>query len=165
MKKHLLISALLFVIAHASFGQNYMRDAGIRISDEVYLSYRTYYKQDMAVEFMLGYQDQGLRLMVLREYFQPVLQQHSENFNFVYGYGLHIGAAYTNKYRILFREYEHDYKLTALFGLNGLVGIEYQIPEVPILCAISLKPFFEYSWSQFFRINALDASFTLKYRF
>ena len=165
--KKLLFSILFIVIATtALYSQNYMRSVGVRAVNGFYVSYRHAYHENMAAEIFLGYQDRGIRLIAMREFFVPALKQYTDNLHVVYGFGVHAGVSYTNKYQIFYREYKREeYKYTPIFGLDGYAGLEYQLPNLPIMCAINLKPFFEFSISQYYKVDALDASFTLRYCF
>ena len=166
MKKLLPILILLIISTTAAWSQNYMRSFGVRASNGFYFSYRHAYKENMAVEAFLGYQDRGVRLIGMREFFVPALKQYSDNFKFVYGFGVHAGVSYTNKFKVLYREYKREnYEYTPIFGLDGFAGIEYQVPELPIMFALNLKPFFEFSTSQYYKIDIIDPSFTLRFCF
>lgn len=129
-----------------------------------YGTYRQFFKEDMAVEGLAGFRDNGMNFTALREYFLPVLTEYSSSFKFYYGYGVHAGFSYTNKFRILNREYRHDYMFTPLFGVDGIFGLEYYVSEMPLMFSADLKPFFEYSINRYFNIQ-LELSFTVKYRF
>lgn len=166
MKKIISILILILISTTALWCQNYMRSIGVRASDGFYVSYRHAYKENMAVEAFMGYQDRAIRIIGMREFFVPALKQYSDNFKFVYGFGVHAGVSYTNKFKIFYREYKRDYyQYTPIFGLDGLVGIEYQVPEFPIMFALNLKPFFEFSTSQYYKLDAIDPSFTLRFCF
>lgn len=161
-----ILTTLLLLISFTIFGQNYMRDVGLRASDGIYLSYRKFFKEDMAIEGFIGYQENAIRIIAMREFFEQVLPQYSNNLTLVYGFGVHGGITYTNRYKIFYREYrKDDYEFSPIFGLDGLFGLEYQLPELPIMISLTVKPFFEYSISQYYRIDATDGAFTLRYRF
>lgn len=145
--------------------QNYTRDAGIRFGQGFIGSYRQFYKEDMAIDIYGGYLNRGLILGGLRENFRPALTRYSANFRLYYGYGVHAGFNYTNSYTYLNREYRYDWTLSPLFGMDGIVGLEYYFPEVPILVAFDVKPYFEFSLNRIFELSIFDVSFCAKYRF
>ncbi len=160
---YLTIVLLLFSVGASA--QNYMRDAGVRFGKRAVGSYRQFYKEDKAVELFLGYQERGLRLGGMRQFFSPALTKHSPNFRLCYGYGVHTGFTYTNKHKMFNREYRYDWKFSPLFGMNGILGIEYSFPEVPILVTADAKPFFEFSLNRFFYMKVFDITLSARYRF
>ncbi|MBN1118891.1 MAG: hypothetical protein JXA77_16900 [Bacteroidales bacterium] len=163
--KFIYTSLLLCLFSIGLFGQNYTRDAGIRFGNGLVGTYRQFYKEDKAVELFAGYTNNGMKFGGIRENFIPALTQYSENFRFCYGYGVHTGFTYTNKHSVLYREYRYDWFFSPLFGMNGLAGLEYTFPEVPILVSLEINPYFEFSLNRIFFMQMLDVSFSLKYRF
>ncbi len=164
MKLIYSIIALCF-LSITLMGQNYTRDAGIRFGSGVAASYRQFYKEDMAVEAFIDYQNRGLKLGGLREFYMPAFTQYSGNFRLYYGYGVHAGLSYTNYHRIFNREYRYDWKLSPLFGMDGIVGVDYAFQEVPIMVSADIKPYYEFSMNRIFYVQVFDVSFSVKYRF
>lgn len=156
---------LLFVIAPVVYGQNYTRDAGMRFGEGFFASYRQFYSEEKAVEGMVGFSRNGFRAIIMREYFNPVAKMRSERLMFVFGYGLHAGVTYTNHYKFLHRTYYHDWKWSPQFGLNGIVGFEYTLPEFPLLMQVAAQPYFEYSLNRFFQLKVFNFVVSFKYRF
>lgn len=146
--------------------QNYVRDAGLRSGNGFSLAtYRQFYKDNRALELFIGYQYQGLRIGGIREYFKPALTKYSDNFRLYYGYGVHSGFSYTNKHTFFNREYRYKWTFSPVFGMDGILGLEYTFPEVPLLVATDLKPFYEFSLHRIFFVKVLEVSFSVKYRF
>jgi hypothetical protein len=162
--KLLYTTVLICFLGMELYGQNYTRDAGLCFGNGLLVTYRQFYKENMAFEMFGGYQDRGMRLGGLREFYKPALTKYSGNFRFFYGYGVHTGFNYTNQYKMFNRVYRYDWKFTPLFGMDGIVGIDYAFSEVPIIVAADIKPFYEFSLNRIFHIQ-LDASFSVKYRF
>ncbi|MBN2485130.1 MAG: hypothetical protein JXB34_04055 [Bacteroidales bacterium] len=145
--------------------QNYTRDAGVRFGQGVVGSYRQFYKEEMAVELFGGFLNQGIVFGGMKEHFSDALAHYSGNIRVYYGYGVHTGFNYTNKYRVLNRQYRYDWKFSPLFGLDGIAGIEYIFPEVPLLVSFDINPSFEFSLNRIFELNVFDITFLIKYRF
>lgn len=156
---------ILVLFGFGLSGQNYTRDVGMQFGNEVSVVYRQFYKEDMALELFAGYRDRGLRIGGRREFFKPALTTYSENFAFYYGYGVHAGFSYTNKHNVLNREYRYDWKFSPIFGMHGVLGLEYHFPEVPLLVSMDIKPYYEFSLYKIFSMKIVDVSFMLKYRF
>ncbi len=163
-KRGLCLIGILFSFSllHA---QNYTRDAGIRFGDGTVFAYRQFVKDDLALELFLVFQDRGFRVGGMKQHFLPAFEQYSENFKLYYGYGVHTGISYTNKHQLLNRTYYYDWTLSPLFGMDGIIGLEYYFPEVPIMVSSELKPFFEFSINRIFILRPVNMSISVKYRF
>jgi hypothetical protein len=146
--------------------QNYTRSAGIRAGTATGFTYRQYIDEESAVEAIINYTKRGLRLAALKQYFKPAFYEITDNLNFAYGYGAHIGLYYTNKFNILNKSYKlEEWRFSPVFGLDGYLGLEYNIREFPVILGIDIKPFFEFSTSRFFYIFLDDTALSLKIRF
>jgi hypothetical protein len=157
---------LLFVfIGPAVYSQYYTRDAGVRFGEGVFFTYRQFYNEEKALEGMAGFSKNGLRVIIMREHFGQLAKFQSEGLKFVYGYGLHAGINYTNKFTFLNRTYYHEWKWSPQFGVDGLAGFEYTLPEFPLLIQLAVQPYFEYSLYRYFQVKAFNFVISFKYRF
>lgn len=157
---------LLFLILSSSvFCQNYTRDAGVRFGEGFFVSYRQFYSDNTAIEGMIGNTRFGLKAILMKEYLQPLQGIRSENLMFIFGYGIHAGVAYTNHYTFMFRTYYHEWKFTPQIGLDGLAGLEYTLPEYPVLIRVAVQPYFEYSLNRYFQLKAFNFVVSFNYRF
>jgi hypothetical protein len=146
--------------------QNYTRNAGLRIGNATGLTYRQYIDKESAFEAIINYTKGGLRLTALKQYYRPAFYEISDNLNFIYGYGAHVGVYYTNKYKILNKSYKlYEWRYSPVFGLDGYLGLEYEFREFPFVIGIDIKPFFEFSTSRFFYIFLDDTALSLKFKF
>lgn len=163
--KLIFTSIALCFLSIALMGQNYTRDAGVRFGSGLRATYRQFYKEDMAVEIFFGYQNRGLKIGAMREFYKPAFTQYSGNFRLYYGYGIHAGFTYTNHHIMFNREYRYDWTFSPVFGMDGIVGVDYAFPEVPIMVSVDIKPYYEFSRNQIFYVQVFDVSFSVKYRF
>lgn len=161
----LFTTVLIIFLGTGLFGQNYTRDAGVRFGNGFLITYRQFYKEDVGVELFAGYQDRGMRVGGLREFYKPSFTKYSDNFRFYYGYGVHTGFTYTNQHKVFNRVYRYDWTFTPLFGMDAIIGLDYAFAEVPILVSTEIKPFYEFSLNRIFYMQILEVSFSLKYRF
>ena len=60
-----------------------------------------------------------------------------------YGYGAHLAFAGHHTGRFAERDYYHHHDEGFGLGVDGLVGMEYKIPQIPIAVSLELKPFLE----------------------
>jgi hypothetical protein len=164
MKAFVLTTGLL--ISGWLNAQNYTRDAGIRLGDHFSAMYRQFSNDDEAVEGMVFVGNGGMTFAVMKEFFQPALGQISENLFFEYGFGSHIGFRYTDHYKVLNRTYWlEDHHFTPLLGIDGILGVEYRFPDLPVCLSVDIKPYFEFSTIQVFNIYLQSVGVSLKYRF
>lgn len=162
----ILYSLLLLIFVTAGLqAQNYTRDAGLRFGNGLSATYRQFTRETTAVEMFVNYHDRGLRIGGLKQVFMPVFEDKSENFKLYYGYGVHAGFTYTNKYKVFNRIYKYDWTFSPVFGMDGIFGIEYYFPEVPIMVSGELRPYFEFSTTRYFMVRPFNMSISAKYRF
>jgi hypothetical protein len=162
--KKLIYLILMFGLPAAA--QDYTRAAGLRGGLSSGLTYRQHLVPELAYEGLLSFRHGGLQFTVLRENIKPAAFEFSEDFFFTYGYGGHVGFNYTDHYVIMFHEYNYyERRFSPLIGVDGYVGLEYRIPVIPIQAGIDLKPFFEFSLFEIFRLVPWDFAFTIKYIF
>lgn len=156
----------LIILCPYIYAQNYTRSAGFRPGTATGFTYRQYINEENAVEAIVNYTRRSLRITALKQYFRPAFYEIADNLNFVYGYGAHIGLYYTNRFKILNKSYKlEEWRYSPIFGLDGYLGLEYNIREFPVIIGIDIKPFFEFSTSRFFYIFLDDTALSLKFRF
>lgn len=165
LMKYLISALVITFLCINSYSQNYTRDAGIRIGGGVFASYRQFYDTYKAVEGFAGFSKRGFRIVALKEYFRPMAVDRTENLKLVFGYGIHAGVSYTNKFTVLNRVYYHDWKWIPQFGFDGILGFEYATPDLPLLFSAAIQPYFEYSLNSYFQVKPLNFYVAFKYRF
>lgn len=164
--KLLLILIFGTMFLYPVSAQNYTRDMGIRFGGLPAFTYRQYNGETEALELIASTSWRNLRLTAMKEYFKPAFMQFSNNINFVYGYGAHVGFTYSDRYRLLFKTYYLDeWRLSPVFGIDAILGFEYTPGDLPFIFGIDFKPFFEFSTTRIFYIFLDDASLSLKYKF
>lgn len=160
---YLVLLFLLFFMG--TFAQNYTRDMGLRFGEGVFITYRQFFDDHEALEGMVGFSRNGFRAIGIKEYFKPIGVSRTENLNLLYGYGIHVGVNYTNRYRVLNRVYYHDYMWTPQFGFDGIVGVEFSASEFPFLVRAAIQPYFEYSLNKYFNMRVFNFIVSFNYRF
>jgi hypothetical protein len=164
--KPLYFFLLLVLFSPAVYSQYYTRDSGVRFGEGFFGTYRQFYNEEKALEGMAGFSKNGFRAIILREHFTELAKVHFEGLKFVYGYGLHAGINYTNSFSFLNRTYYYkEWKWSPQFGVDGMAGFEYTLPEFPLLIQLVAQPYFEYSLYRFFQVKAFNFIISFKYRF
>ncbi|MCI0920165.1 hypothetical protein [Sphingobacterium rhinopitheci] len=146
--KHILQSFILVVIslgfANSSFAQLSSQQAiGARFGSATGINYRYTLAQDRAVEGILSIQSNSIsnrvRLVGLYEYFKPI----TNDFSWYYGFGGSIGS-YTYKAFTDANGAYHNSNGELSLSIDGIVGIEYNVPNAPIALSLDIKPYFDF---------------------
>lgn len=151
MKKHLYIG--LITLAILSFGKrtfaqdhtpvpatgsDYQLAAGLKFGPfEIGPSIKYFFQKDAALEGVLGFRKNGI-------VFTGLYEQHMTAFNvtglkFFYGGGAHFGGMDIGN---------HDDRYyatrTVKFGIDGLLGLEYKLPDTPVAISLDVDPRIEF---------------------
>lgn len=157
MKKGLILSILMISFFMTVQGQNYKTGLGIRAGLTSGLTAKYFFEQNTAVEGILGIRYRGIHTTVLIE-----KQTHAFNTSrvyWIYGLGGHIGF-YNNGTNDL--PYDADYGRGPELGVDGIVGLEYDVVDIPFTLGVDIKPFFDLVAPAFVY---WDLGFTVRYVF
>lgn len=143
MKKILLSLAAIIIFSALAHAQ-YNFAVGLRSGGTTGLTLKKNYGST-ALEGIIGFWDDGFSATLLWERNQNAFNE--PGFNWYYGLGGHL-AVYGNDFdgRKGPSWYRHRYHYDdGGFGLgvDGIVGLEYKIPNAPIAVSIDLKPYLE----------------------
>ena len=114
--------------------QDYKQAVGLRGGLFKGVTYKNFISNQTAIEGILHTRWQGWELVGLVEYHNEIGSE--PNFLWFYGYGAHIGF-YDAKYT----QWSSAGTYTVL-GIDGIIGLEYDIPRVPIAIGLDWKPTF-----------------------
>lgn len=143
-KKSFVLCCMMASFALGSVqAQDYRTALGIRVGGTSGVSVKHFYSRSTAFEGLLGFFGNGTSITGL-------VERHDQAFDtrglkFYYGGGAHI-AFYNGKdyYRNGFwRDIDYYNQREVAFGINGVLGLEYKIDELPIAVSLDLKPFVE----------------------
>jgi len=98
-------------------------------------------------------------MLALYEIYKPI----TGNFNWYYGFGGSVGSykskAFTNANGARVDSYSE-----AAISIDGIIGVEYNVPEAPIVISLDIKPYLDFIQSS--TIKLLDpVGFTVRYKF
>jgi hypothetical protein len=152
MKKSLyilLFSVSFLLIGKRSQAQDYPVAVGIKFGAyESGPSVKYFMDKNTALEGILGIRNHGLVVTGLYEIHQEAFSV--DNLKFYYGFGAHIGSV-SNYKRLGGSDEFYDGK-QILLGADGVLGLEYKIPEAPIAISLDLNPRVELARGPFFDI-------------
>ncbi|MCE5346255.1 MAG: hypothetical protein LLG13_08215 [Bacteroidales bacterium] len=135
------ISVCIFFTGMAtgqSFSDQYHVAVGLRAGESAGLSLKVNNQNSSGCEFLLGLWSNWISFTGLYE--KNVQAFNINGMRWYYGAGGHI-ALETNTYYEQGRSYDRgsDFAL----GIDGIVGLEYKIPQIPFAVSLDLKPFLE----------------------
>ena len=144
----LFIAAAALLVSTRSQAQDYPIAAGLKFGGyENGLSVKYFMQPNTALEGILGLRSHGAVFTGLYEIHQEVF--NTPGFKFYYGFGAHAGSIGRGKYKKLGGdEYYEDSKI--LLGADGVLGLEYKLPEAPIAISLDLNPRVELATGPFF---------------
>jgi hypothetical protein len=154
MKKILFSSCLLLfmlLISKRSNAQDYKTAVGLKFGGyENGPSIKFFPNNDVALEGVLGFRSHGLVITGLYEIHQPAFG--AAGLKFYYGAGAHIGSEGAGVYQTFGGGNQVYTSAHVLFGVDGVLGLEYKIPQAPIAISLDLNPRAELATGPFFDI-------------
>lgn len=165
MKKIVLFSLILassLLFSKKSNAQDYPYAAGLKFGGyENGLSFKYFTDTNVALEGILGFRDHGAVVTGLYEIHQEAFGV--PELKFYYGAGAHIGAVGSGLYKRFGGDDELYTKSQILLGVDGVLGLEYTIPNSPIAVSLDLNPRVELATGPFFDIApGLGIKYTFK---
>jgi len=151
----LLILAAFLLISKNSNAQeykpNYQFAAGLKFGGfENGISGKYFMNTTTSIEGVLGFRSHGLVVTGLYEINQKAFGV--DGFRFYYGFGAHVGAVGAGVYKRFNGDNEVYTSSQILVGADGVIGLEYVIPQSPIALSLDLNPRVELATGPFFDI-------------
>lgn len=143
---------LLFFVLGISLQAQDKHALGIRGGFNNGLTYRNYASSSKAYEFILSPRWGGWSITGLIEYYNPLGSE--PGLTWFYGFGAHVGTYRTGKPNV---PAAND---NLLFGVDGIIGIDYKFQKVPLNISLDAKPEFNFVPTFLDLIN-----FNLSFRF
>jgi hypothetical protein len=142
-------------------GTSYTTAVGLKFGGyEDGVSVKYFATSDVSYEGVLGFRDHGVVVTGLYELNQEAF--NVPELKFYYGFGAHIGAEGKGVYDRFDGSNEYYDSGHLLLGLDGVIGLEYKIPQSPIAISLDLNPRIELASGPYFD---LAPGLGLKYTF
>lgn len=136
---YLIIFSLCLFISTTIKAQDYSTAVGLKFGGyENGISAKHFIQPNTALEGILGFRRGGVVITGLYEIHQPAF--NVDKFKFYYGFGAHVGAIGKGRYRRFGADDEIYTKDQIMIGADGVLGLEYIIPESPIGISLDLNP-------------------------
>jgi len=154
MKKLITYAFILgsfLLISKRSNAQDYKAAVGLKFGGyENGISVKYFTTSFVALEGELGFRDNGVVITGLYEFHQEAFGV--KELKFYYGAGAHIGGVGSGTYRRFNGDNEVYANSHILLGVDGVLGLEYIIPQSPIAVSLDLNPRAEIATGPFFDI-------------
>ena len=158
MKFSLLLLLIGITAVTANAQKDYKAGIGFRLGPSAGISVKYFLNEKAAIDGIFSSRWHGSILHGLYEIHQDVFS--TNNFNFYYGGGAHIG------FWNLDGEYHPWFDGTgshSVFGIDGVVGLEYNFDEIPFGMSIDWKPMLNITDYTGFWMD--DIGLTIRYTF
>ncbi|MBD3637524.1 MAG: hypothetical protein HUJ25_09240 [Crocinitomicaceae bacterium] len=122
--------------------KSYSTAIGLRAGGTSGLTIKQFLGQRSALEGILGVWGHGFSATLLYE--NHVNAFGVPGFSWYFGAGGHA-AFHSGHYVYYHRDFRYEYYEPGAFGLgvDGIVGLEYKIPPIPMAISLDVKPFIE----------------------
>lgn len=131
MKKVFILLALMMGSFSAFSQTNYDQAIGVRLIGGTTISYKNYFANNN-IELQVAFWKNGTRIGGLYEFNYPVSGMNG--LNFILGPGIHFGR-WNNQYKN-----SNSLKSGSEFGVDGIIGLDYGFPKIPINISIDWQP-------------------------
>jgi hypothetical protein len=156
MKKTFLTITLAILITSLASSQDYKTGVGLRLGTSIGATIKHFVGQKSAFEGLLTTRWQGVEMTGLYEIHNNAFDV--EKLNWYFGFGAHLG--FYNGDNTPWGDAGVNY---TLFGIDGIIGMEYAFSEVPINLGLDWKPVFNLTGYASFWGDAL--AFSVRYTF
>ena len=135
--KKAIITTLVVFIWYGMMAQDYKAAIGFRGGVVQGLTFKAAVGGNTAFDLIVATHYHGLNLTALYEI-------HSlnifgvDNLALFYGFGGHVGFYNSNYYRLHWGTYSNGF----VFGVAGVIGVEYTFDEIPINLSVDIVPSF-----------------------
>lgn len=169
---HLFAACFLFFFFHekAAAQQLYNTSAGIRLGHTSGLTYKTFVREQEAVEVLVGGRNEGVQLHLMYLFHRPMELSFNDRFYAHYGVGGHLGyERFDGIYKVLTSadgdQFDYERKSFFVMGADLSVGVEYRWLEVPASLGFDVKPYLHFAGMQRIQGRFWDAAISFKYIF
>lgn len=129
-KIFLLFAVVLFSVT--TIAQDYQNAVGLRGGYVGGITFKHFLGESKAVDGILSFRQQGVLVTGLYEIHKNAFEV--ERLNWYYGYGAHVGIWGANTERDFYPDGG------PIIGIDGVIGIEYYISEIPFTIGVDWKP-------------------------
>jgi hypothetical protein len=164
--KQLFILTLFLLTLISVNAQKFERSAGIRLGYSNGIFFDIQNSDLSSYRFMLNWRDDGKQLTAMKFFRRFKVDKLPAFLSFYYGYGIHAGYSEWDQH---ITNSTHGYyweKVKApVVGLDGLIGVSYDLDRMPVSITCEAKPFFDFWGKTVFKTVPFDFAICAVYHF
>lgn len=172
MKKITIVFLFLSVFGINSLNaQDYKTGVGVRGGWSSGITGKYFIKEGRAIEAILssGYRYRGFQITGLYEIHKPAFtKQEVEGLFWFFGGGAHFGGGYRYEHfhpnNSWWGGTYHTHNYVA-FGIDGIFGLEFKIPDLPVTVGADVKPYFDFVTERDAPYGFWDSALSIRYVF
>jgi len=115
---------------------------------------------------MVNWREGGRQFTAMKFFHHYKLDKFPKFLSLYYGYGIHAGYSKWDQYK---QDLEHGYyweEISApVIGLDGLIGVSYDLEQMPVSITCEMKPFFNFWGKTVFKTAPFDFAICAVYHF
>lgn len=168
--KKISILIIILAVSGSLFSQTFERQLGMRFGTMSGITGKVVMNKKTAIQSTLGFRKGGVQLYTMLEAYKMIDKNANQNWYMYFGGGIHVG--YINGYNKVRRWsnsagyfWEEERASGLVFGLDAVMGVEYNIPAVPLVVFFEFKPMVELQGFNSVRVNFWDSAIGIVYRF
>jgi len=164
--KLIIILTIILFFTYSTKAQDYERTFGIKMGTNPGIFYRKFSDYKNALEIITNFQRGGVQLTLVREYYNPLLLEFTEQFFVFYGIGAEVGYTILSSDIIKFKnKLYRRIQPEAGIGLCANLGLEYHFLNQPISVSLEYIPEFQFYIPYTFYKNNFNFAFSISYTF
>ena len=164
--KHFFIIIIFLTLITPLKAQLYERSVGIRLGRTNGIFFDIQNEDLSSYRFMLNWRDGGRQLTVMKFFHRYKMDKLPASLSLYYGYGIHAGSSTWDQYK---QDTEHGYyweEMTApVIGIDGLIGISYDLERIPVSLTCEIKPFLDFWGKNIIYSTPFDFALNAIYHF
>ncbi len=133
MRTTVFTTLFILALSIGSYGQDYQTGIGIRGGLSNGLTIKHFTQEGVALEGIAAFRWGGFHFTGLYEIHEPAFD--TERLKWFYGGGAHLGVWDTDSPFV-------DGDSQAVIGIDGIIGLEYSLEEIPFSISADWKPGF-----------------------
>lgn len=168
--KKILILLLILAATGSAYSQNFERQLGMRLGTMSGITGKVVMNKMTAIQGTLGFRKGGIQLYTLLEVYKMLDKKTNQNWYMYFGGGIHVG--YINGYNKVRRwsnstgyYWEEEQATGPVFGLDAVMGVEYNISAIPLVLFFEFKPMAELQGFKRVKVNFWDTAIGIVYKF
>jgi hypothetical protein len=168
MKKLVILLGIILMMLCVR-AQELKHEIGLRLGLSSGISYEMHVDQFRAYKGLLSFREGGVQITAIIESTRPLYVNFTDRLYYYTGIGAHVGfTRFPPKNRFFGNPFNFSYnygRFAPVLGLDGIIGLEYQLDRSPLSFCIDAKPFFELFGQNIFRLSLFDIGISMKYSF